>query len=60
MTKAVLEKILTEIGYEEDKKKVVKETIGTMTRFKTLMKEILKESGVMNSSMIEELMALKE
>eukprot|EP00957_Ditylum_brightwellii_P093599 7127567-Ditylum_brightwellii.AAC.1 len=60
MTKTALEKILTEIGYEEDKKKIIKETIGTMMRFKTLTKETLKESGVMNSSMIDELMALKE
>eukprot|EP00957_Ditylum_brightwellii_P041437 3137910-Ditylum_brightwellii.AAC.1 len=60
MTRAVLEKVLTEIGYEEDKKKIVKGTIRIMRRFKTLMKETLKETGVMNSGMIDELMALKE
>ena len=60
MTRTALEKILTEIGYEEDEKKIVKETIGTMRRFKTLTKETLKESGKMNSGMIDELMAVKE
>eukprot|EP00957_Ditylum_brightwellii_P152851 11634252-Ditylum_brightwellii.AAC.2 len=60
MTRTALEKILAEVGYEEDEKKIVKETIGTMKRFKTLTKETLKVSGVMNSSMIDELMALKE
>eukprot|EP00957_Ditylum_brightwellii_P183392 13969448-Ditylum_brightwellii.AAC.1 len=60
MTRAVLEKVLTEIGYEEDEKKIVKETIRTMKRFKTLTKETLKESGAMNSGMIDELMALNE
>eukprot|EP00957_Ditylum_brightwellii_P132148 10075414-Ditylum_brightwellii.AAC.1 len=60
MTRTALEMILSEIGYEEDKKKIIKETIGTMRGFKTLMKETLKESGVMNSGIIDELMALKE
>eukprot|EP00957_Ditylum_brightwellii_P071480 5433153-Ditylum_brightwellii.AAC.1 len=60
MTRTALEKILTEIGYEQDKKKIVKETVRTMRRFKTLMKETLKESGEMNSGMIDELMAVKE
>eukprot|EP00957_Ditylum_brightwellii_P032807 2487150-Ditylum_brightwellii.AAC.1 len=60
MTRVALEKILSKIGYEEDKKKIIKETVRTMRRFKTLMKETLKESGVMNSRMIDELMAVKE
>eukprot|EP00957_Ditylum_brightwellii_P060491 4592996-Ditylum_brightwellii.AAC.1 len=60
MTRAVLEKVLTEIGYEEGEKKITKETVGIMRRFKTLTKETLKESGVINSGMIDELMALKE
>eukprot|EP00957_Ditylum_brightwellii_P153512 11684011-Ditylum_brightwellii.AAC.1 len=60
MTRTALEKILTEIGYEEDEKKIVKETVGTIRRFKTLTKEILKESGKMNSGMIDKLMAVKE
>eukprot|EP00957_Ditylum_brightwellii_P207156 15351728-Ditylum_brightwellii.AAC.1 len=60
MTRAALEKALPEIGYEEDKKKIVKETVRTMRRFKTLTKETLKKSGVMNSGMIDKLMALKE
>eukprot|EP00957_Ditylum_brightwellii_P014206 1070201-Ditylum_brightwellii.AAC.1 len=59
MTRTVLEKILTEIGYEEDEKKIVKETVGTMRRFKTLTKETLRENGKMNSRMIDELMAVK-
>ena len=42
MTRTALEKILTEIGYEEDKKKIVKETVGIMRRFKTLTKDTLK------------------
>eukprot|EP00957_Ditylum_brightwellii_P039892 3020433-Ditylum_brightwellii.AAC.1 len=60
MTRTVLKKILTEIGYKEDKKKIVKETIGTMRRFKTLTKETLKECGVINFGMIDELMVLNE
>eukprot|EP00957_Ditylum_brightwellii_P200601 15292614-Ditylum_brightwellii.AAC.1 len=60
MTRTVLDKILTEIGYEEDKTKIVKETVRTMRRFKSLTKETLKESGEMNSEMIDELMAVKE
>ena len=60
MTRTALEKILSEIGYEEDKKKIIKETVGIMRRFKTLTKETLKESGVMNSRMIDELMAVNE
>eukprot|EP00957_Ditylum_brightwellii_P151076 11504129-Ditylum_brightwellii.AAC.1 len=60
MTRAALENILTGIGYEEDKKKIVKETVRTMRRFKTLTNNTLKESGVMNSGMIDKLMALKE
>eukprot|EP00957_Ditylum_brightwellii_P070388 5347645-Ditylum_brightwellii.AAC.1 len=60
MARTVLEKILTEIGYKEDEKKIVKETVGTMRRFKTLMKKTLKESGEMNSGMIDELIAVKE
>eukprot|EP00957_Ditylum_brightwellii_P198399 15118887-Ditylum_brightwellii.AAC.1 len=60
MTRAALEKVLIEIGYKEDKKKIVKETIRMMRRFKALTKETLKESGAMNSGMIDELMALKE
>eukprot|EP00957_Ditylum_brightwellii_P077847 5916830-Ditylum_brightwellii.AAC.1 len=60
MTRTALEKVLSEIGYEEDKRKLVKETVGTMRRFKTLTKETLKESCVMNSRMIDELMAVKE
>ena len=59
MTRTALEKILKEIGYEEEKKKIVKETVGTMMRFKTLTKEALKESGEMNFGMIDELMAIK-
>ena len=38
MTRTALEKILKEIGYEEDKKKIVKETVGMMRRFKTFDK----------------------
>eukprot|EP00957_Ditylum_brightwellii_P139051 10598255-Ditylum_brightwellii.AAC.1 len=34
--------------------------MGTMRRFKTLRKETLKESGEMNSGMIDKLMAVKE
>eukprot|EP00957_Ditylum_brightwellii_P040306 3050057-Ditylum_brightwellii.AAC.1 len=60
MTRTSLDKVLSKIGNEEDKKKIVKETIGMMRRLKTLTKETLKESGVMNSGMIDELMALKE
>eukprot|EP00957_Ditylum_brightwellii_P016292 1225494-Ditylum_brightwellii.AAC.1 len=60
MTRTALEKILSEIRYEEDKKKIVKETVGMMRRFKTLTKETLKESDVMNSRMIDELIAVKE
>eukprot|EP00957_Ditylum_brightwellii_P158944 12097625-Ditylum_brightwellii.AAC.1 len=60
MRKTALEKILSKIGYEEDEKKIVKETVGTMRGFKTLTKETLKESGIMNSGMIDELMAVKE
>eukprot|EP00957_Ditylum_brightwellii_P048820 3704048-Ditylum_brightwellii.AAC.1 len=60
MTRAALEKVLTEMGYEEDKKKIVKETIGMMRRLKTLTKETLKESGVINFGIIDELLALKE
>eukprot|EP00957_Ditylum_brightwellii_P006736 511617-Ditylum_brightwellii.AAC.2 len=60
MTRTVLEKILSEIGYEEDEKKIVKETVGMMRRFKTLTKETLKECGVMNTGMIDELMVVKE
>eukprot|EP00957_Ditylum_brightwellii_P130303 9939748-Ditylum_brightwellii.AAC.1 len=60
MTRTALEKILSEIGYEEDKRKLVKETVGTTRRFKTLTKETLKVSGVMSSGMIDELMAVKE
>eukprot|EP00957_Ditylum_brightwellii_P118162 9012396-Ditylum_brightwellii.AAC.1 len=60
MTRAALEKLLTEIGYEEDEKKIVKETVVMMRRFETLTKETLKESGEMNSGMIDELMAVKE
>eukprot|EP00957_Ditylum_brightwellii_P142677 10871220-Ditylum_brightwellii.AAC.1 len=60
MTTSALDKVLSEIGYEEDKKKIVKEKVGMMRQFKTLMKETLKESGVMNSGMIDELMTLKE
>eukprot|EP00957_Ditylum_brightwellii_P067368 5114568-Ditylum_brightwellii.AAC.1 len=60
MTTSVLNKILTEVGYEEEEKKIVKETVGTMQRFKALTKETLKESGVINSSVIDKLMALKE
>eukprot|EP00957_Ditylum_brightwellii_P122901 9370680-Ditylum_brightwellii.AAC.1 len=51
MTRAALDTVLTKIGYEEDKKKIVKETVGMMRRFKALMKETLKESGAMNSAM---------
>eukprot|EP00957_Ditylum_brightwellii_P090033 6856834-Ditylum_brightwellii.AAC.1 len=60
MARTALEKILSEIGYEEDKKKIIKETVGRMRRFKTLTKETLKGSGVMNSGMSDELMAVKE
>eukprot|EP00957_Ditylum_brightwellii_P169476 12899282-Ditylum_brightwellii.AAC.1 len=60
MTRTALEKILSELGYEEDKKKIVKETVGTMSRFKTLRKERMKESGAMNSGMIDELMAVQK
>eukprot|EP00957_Ditylum_brightwellii_P135353 10320494-Ditylum_brightwellii.AAC.1 len=60
MTRAALKKVLTEIGYKEDKKKIVKETVRMMRTFKTLTNKTMKESGVMNSSMIDELMALKE
>eukprot|EP00957_Ditylum_brightwellii_P033102 2509303-Ditylum_brightwellii.AAC.1 len=60
MTSTVLEKILSEKEYEEDKKHIVKETIGAMRRFKALIKETLKESVVMNSGMVDEPMALKE
>eukprot|EP00957_Ditylum_brightwellii_P063285 4803093-Ditylum_brightwellii.AAC.1 len=60
MTTSVLDKILTEIGYEDDSKNTVKETIGIMRRLKILTKETQKESSVMNSGMIDELMALKD
>eukprot|EP00957_Ditylum_brightwellii_P183721 13993766-Ditylum_brightwellii.AAC.1 len=60
MTRTMLEKILVKIRYEEDEKKIVKETVGTMRSFKTLTKETLKESGAMNSGMIDKLMAVKE
>eukprot|EP00957_Ditylum_brightwellii_P008669 658114-Ditylum_brightwellii.AAC.1 len=60
MTRTVPEKILSEIIYEEDEKKIVKETVRTMRRFKKLTKETLKVSGVMNFGMIDELMALKK
>eukprot|EP00957_Ditylum_brightwellii_P178234 13575227-Ditylum_brightwellii.AAC.1 len=60
MTRTALEKILSDIGYEEDKKKTVKQTVKLMRRFKTLTNETLKESGVINSRMIDELIAVKE
>eukprot|EP00957_Ditylum_brightwellii_P142855 10885154-Ditylum_brightwellii.AAC.1 len=60
MTRAALEKVLTEIGYEEAEEKIAKETANMMRRFKTLTKETQKESDVINSGMIDELMALKE
>eukprot|EP00957_Ditylum_brightwellii_P071072 5401060-Ditylum_brightwellii.AAC.1 len=60
MTTSVLDKVLIEIGYEEDKKMIMKETIRVIRRVKALMKEALKESGAMNSGMIDELMNLKE
>eukprot|EP00957_Ditylum_brightwellii_P087605 6669221-Ditylum_brightwellii.AAC.1 len=50
MTRAALEKILSEVGYEEDKKKIIQD----------LDKGSLKESDVMNTGMVDELLAVKE
>eukprot|EP00957_Ditylum_brightwellii_P203042 15333003-Ditylum_brightwellii.AAC.1 len=60
MAKTALNKVLTEIRYKEKERKMVKETIGAMRRFKDLMKDTLKEGYRMNSGIIDECMALKE
>eukprot|EP00957_Ditylum_brightwellii_P094429 7190399-Ditylum_brightwellii.AAC.1 len=57
---AVLNKVQTEIGYEKEEKKIVNQSVEIMRRFKTLTKETPKESSVMSSGMIDELMSLKE
>ena len=60
MTKQALDTILTEIGYEDEEKKMAKETVGTLRRFKTITEKTLEKNKNLNSGMIDELMALKE
>ena len=60
MTKAALDKILTEMGYEEDKKYAVKEIVVTLRRMKTITKEALKEGGKLSAGIVDELMVLQE
>ena len=60
MRKKVLDAILTEMKYEDEEKKMVKETIDTLRRFKTISKQTLAENKNLNSGIIDELMALKE
>ena len=60
MTKAALDKILTEMGYEEDEKYAVKEIVVTLRRMKTITKEALKESGKLSAGIVDELMVLQE
>eukprot|EP00957_Ditylum_brightwellii_P009988 753547-Ditylum_brightwellii.AAC.1 len=60
MTKALLEKILTEMCYEDDKKKAVKEAMSTLRQMKTVTKEVLKEGDTLSLGIIDELMVLQE
>eukprot|EP00957_Ditylum_brightwellii_P156647 11922620-Ditylum_brightwellii.AAC.1 len=60
MMKAVLEKILTKMCYECDKKKAVKEAVDTLRQMKMVTKELLKEGDTLSPGIIDELMVLQE
>eukprot|EP00957_Ditylum_brightwellii_P083729 6363960-Ditylum_brightwellii.AAC.1 len=60
MTKAVLEKILTVMGYEDEEKQAVKEAVNTLRHMKTIQCETLRESKNSTLGIINKLMALRE
>ena len=55
-----LEKILAVLEYNDEEKSAVKREIGSLRRFKSITKEMLKEADGFTAGMIGEMMAMKE
>eukprot|EP00957_Ditylum_brightwellii_P021073 1588029-Ditylum_brightwellii.AAC.1 len=60
MTKAALKKILTEMCYEDNRKKAEKEAVGTLCQMKMVTKELLKKGNALSPGIIDEPMVLQE